>query len=151
MIILRMSPRGRGRQTPRASQGGHPMLREEDIPRSSYACNFFLAKVARCVTDTSRHRAVVTDSEITQQCVSDTLRDIAQCAMDTSRHRVVEAGRHPCFARRTPRASRGGHSVIILRVSPRGRGGQTPVLREEDTPCFARRTFRDHLTRVTAW
>ena len=24
-----------------------------------------------------------------------------------------------------------------------------PVLREEDTPCFARRTFCDHLTRVT--
>ena len=78
------------------------MLREEDIPRSSYAC-----------------------------------------------HRVVEVGRHPCFARRTPCASRGGHSVIILRVSLRGRGGQTPVLREEDTPCFARRTFRDHLTLVT--
>ena len=49
------------------------MLREVDIPRSSYAC-----------------------------------------------HRMVEAGRHP-------------------------------VLRKEDTPCFARRTFRDHLTRVTAW
>ena len=70
------------------------MLREEDIPRSSYTC-----------------------------------------------HRVVEVGRHPvlceedtlCFARRTPmlreedtHASRGGHSVIILRMSPHGRGRQTP-------------------------
>ena len=49
VIILRVSPRGRGGQTPRASRGGHPVLREEDIPRSCYACNFGQRAISRGV------------------------------------------------------------------------------------------------------
>ena len=71
MIILRVSLRGRGGQTPRASRGGHPVLREEDIPRSSYACNFGHGAISR---------------------VTDTLNDIARFVMDTLQHCAVCEG-----------------------------------------------------------
>ena len=62
------------------------MLREEDIPRSSYACHH--------VVETGRH-PVLREEDIPRSSYT--------C------HRVVEAGRHPvlreedtpCFARRT--------------------------------------------------
>ena len=133
--------------------GRHPMLREEDTP--CFARRPFRDNLPRVTLDTARYRAVCD-----RWCVTDTLRDIARCVTDTTQHHAAMCDGHtalyravcdghiatlrradtPCFARRTPCASQGGHSVINLRVSPRGRGGQTPrasrgghpVLREED-------------------